>query len=266
MKEQLKPALMIFFVLTVLTGLIYPLIVTGFAQLLFPYQANGSLILHGGKIVGSELIGQYFDEPQYFWGRPSATSPFPYNASASSGSNLGPTNPALAEAIRTRIAALKTADPGNESPIPVDLVSSIYQQFARSSAEKKARVQGLHYTPVELVHLTLDPVFEDLPATARVIDPTCGSGAFLVEAFRRLIWKRCGDEQASRAVVRDILYHQLFGIDINPSALGIAAFSLYLAALEFDEEPITDITELKFDRLIGTTLFEADTTQRTPST
>ncbi len=144
--------------------------------------------------------------------------------------------------------------------IPIDLVSSIYQQFARSSAENKARVQGLHYTPVELVHLTLDPVFEDLPATARVIDPTCGSGAFLVEAFRRLIWKRCGDEQASRAVVRDILYHQLFGIDINPSALGIAAFSLYLAALEFDEEPITDIAELKFHRLIGTTLFEADTT------
>ncbi|MGE0276462.1 MAG: potassium-transporting ATPase subunit KdpC [Nitrospiraceae bacterium] len=124
MKEQLKPALMIFFVLTVLTGLIYPLIVTGLAQLLFPSQANGSLILHGGKIVGSELIGQYFDEPQYFWGRPSATSPFPYNASASSGSNLGPTNPALAEAIRTRIAALKTADPGNEAPIPVDLVTA----------------------------------------------------------------------------------------------------------------------------------------------
>lgn len=143
--------------------------------------------------------------------------------------------------------------------IPIDLVSSIYQQFARSSAEHKARLQGLHYTPVELVHLTLDPVFEDLPATARVIDPTCGSGAFLVETFRRLIWKRCGNDQASRAVVRDILYHQLFGIDINPSALGIAAFSLYLAALEFDEEPIADIADLKFDRLIGTTLFEADT-------
>ena len=111
-------------VFTVITGVAYPLIVTGFAQLLLPYQANGSLILHGGKIVGSELIGQYFDEPQYFWGRPSATSPFPYNASASSGSNLGPTNPALAEAIRTRIAALKTADPGNEAPIPVDLVTA----------------------------------------------------------------------------------------------------------------------------------------------
>lgn len=143
--------------------------------------------------------------------------------------------------------------------IPIDLVSSIYQQFARSSAEEKARLQGLHYTPVELVHLTLDPVFEDLPGAARVIDPTCGSGAFLVEAFRRLVWKRCGGNQASRAVVRDILYHQLFGVDINKSALGIAAFSLYLAALEFDEEPVQDIADLKFDRLIGTTLFEADT-------
>lgn len=143
--------------------------------------------------------------------------------------------------------------------IPVDLVSSIYQQFARSSAEEKARLQGLHYTPVELVHLTLDPVFEDLPDTARVIDPTCGSGAFLVEAFRRLVWKRCGGEKASRAAVRHILYHQLFGVDVNKSALGIAAFSLYLAALEFDEEPVKDVADLKFDRLIGTTLFEADT-------
>ncbi|MBB3572037.1 N-6 DNA methylase [Rhizobium sp. BK491] len=143
--------------------------------------------------------------------------------------------------------------------IPVDLISSIYQQFARSSAEEKARLQGLHYTPVELVHLTLDPIFENLPANARIIDPTCGSGAFLVEAFRRLVWRRCGNERASRAIVRDILYHQLFGIDINPSALGIAAFSLYLAALEFDEEPVSDIGDLKFDKLIGTTLFEADT-------
>jgi hypothetical protein len=143
--------------------------------------------------------------------------------------------------------------------IPVDLISSIYQQFARSDAEEKARLQGLHYTPIELVHLTLDPVFEDLPATARVIDPTCGSGAFLVEAFRRLVWKRCGNKQATRAIVRHILYHQLFGIDINPSALGIAAFSLYLAALEFDEEPIADVADLKFDRLIGDTLFRADT-------
>lgn len=143
--------------------------------------------------------------------------------------------------------------------IPVDLISSIYQQFARSSAADEAHVQGLHYTPVELVHLTLDPVFESLPATARAIDPTCGSGAFLVEAFRRLVWKRAQGMPASRAVVRDVLYKQLYGIDINKSALGIAAFSLYLAALELDEEPVTNILDLKFDRLIGSTLFEADT-------
>lgn len=143
--------------------------------------------------------------------------------------------------------------------IPIDLISSIYQQFARSSAEDHARVHGLHYTPIELVHLTLDPVFENLPATARVIDPACGSGAFLVEAFRRLVWKNSGSEPASRKLVRDILYNRLFGIDINRSALGIAAFSLYLAALEFDEEPVSDPADLKFDRLIGTTLFQADT-------
>ncbi|WP_423378143.1 HsdM family class I SAM-dependent methyltransferase [Burkholderia sp. LMG 32019] len=143
--------------------------------------------------------------------------------------------------------------------IPVDLISSIYQQFARSSAADEAHTQGLHYTPVELVHLTLDPVFEALPPSARVIDPTCGSGAFLVEAFRRLVWKRTRGGAASRSIVRDVLYKQLYGIDINRSALGIAAFSLYLAALELDEEPIQDIQDLKFHRLIGVTLFEADT-------
>lgn len=142
--------------------------------------------------------------------------------------------------------------------IPVDLVSSIYQQFARSSAAADAQRQGLHYTPVELVHLTLDPVFEQLDSRARVIDPTCGSGAFLVEAFRRLVWRRCGGLPAKRAVVREILYTQLFGVDINRSALGIAAFSLYLAALEFDEEPLQSLADLKFHRLIGVTLFEAD--------
>ena len=143
--------------------------------------------------------------------------------------------------------------------IPVDLISSIYQQFARSAAEHEAASQGLHYTPVELVHLTLDPVFEQLPATARIIDPTCGSGAFLVEAFRRLVWRATEGRPASRDVVRNILYTQLFGIDINRSALGIAAFSLYLAALELDEQPISDVRDLKFDHLIDTTLFEADT-------
>jgi potassium-transporting ATPase KdpC subunit len=124
MKHQLRPALMMLLILTVLTGVMYPLAVTGLAQLLFPTQANGSLRTRDGKMIGSELIGQYFDEPKYFWGRPSATSPYPYNAAASSGSNLGPTNPVLGEAVKTRVAALRAVDPGNDAPVPVDLVTT----------------------------------------------------------------------------------------------------------------------------------------------
>jgi K+-transporting ATPase ATPase C chain len=118
MKQQIRPALTMLLILTVLTGLVYPLAVTGLAQLFFPDQANGSLIIHNGKVIGSKLIGQYFDRPEYFWSRPSATSPFPYNAAASSGSNLGPTNPALIEAVKARVAALRAADPGNEFAHP----------------------------------------------------------------------------------------------------------------------------------------------------
>jgi len=124
MAAQLRSALMMFFILTILTGVAYPLAVTGIAQLLFPHQANGSLIYKDGKPIGSMLIGQPFDDPRYFWGRPSATAPFPYNAAASSGSNLGPTNPALTEAVKARVAALKSADPGNDTPVPVDLVTA----------------------------------------------------------------------------------------------------------------------------------------------
>jgi potassium-transporting ATPase KdpC subunit len=124
MKEQIRPALMMLAILTILTGLVYPLAVTGLAQLLFPEQANGSLIVRDGKVIGSRLIGQYFDKPEYFWGRPSATAPFPFNAAASGGSNLGPTNPALIEAVKTRVSALRAADSGNELPIPVDLVTA----------------------------------------------------------------------------------------------------------------------------------------------
>jgi K+-transporting ATPase ATPase C chain len=115
---------MMLLTLTLITGLVYPLTVTGLAQLLFPHQANGSLIMKDGKVVGSELIGQPFDAPSYFWSRPSATSPYPYNAAASSGSNLGPTNPALIDAVKGRVAALKAADPQNTAPIPVDLVTA----------------------------------------------------------------------------------------------------------------------------------------------
>ena len=124
MREQLKPAIMMLIVLTAMTGVIYPLAVTGLAQLFFPEQANGSLIVRNGRVVGSRLIGQYFDKPDYFWGRPSATVPFPYNAAASGGSNLGPTNPALVHAVKARVEALRAADPGNDNPIPVDLVTA----------------------------------------------------------------------------------------------------------------------------------------------
>ena len=151
MKEHIRPALMMLLILTVLTGLIYPLAVTGLAQLLFPHQANGSLIVHDGKVIGSELIGQYFDKPEYFWSRPSATSPFPYNAAASGGSNLGPTNPALIDAVKTRVAALQAADPGNELPIPVDLVTAsgsgldphISPAAALYQVKRVARARGL---------------------------------------------------------------------------------------------------------------------------
>ena len=124
MGAHIRPALVLLIVLSVLTGLIYPAVVTGIAQLVFPRQANGSLIVRDGKVVGSSLIGQPFDDPKYFWGRPSATSPFGYNAAASSGSNLSPTNPALVKAVQERVDALRAADPANKAAVPVDLVTA----------------------------------------------------------------------------------------------------------------------------------------------
>jgi K+-transporting ATPase ATPase C chain len=124
MATLLRPVLVLFALLTVITGIAYPLLVAGIGKVAFPYQAAGSLVLRDGKPVGSALIAQSFQEPKYFWGRLSATSPMPNNASASSGSNLGPTNPALMDAVKGRIDALKAADPDNELPIPVDLVTA----------------------------------------------------------------------------------------------------------------------------------------------
>jgi K+-transporting ATPase ATPase C chain len=124
MTSMLRPLLVLFALLTVLTGLVYPLAVTGIGKAVFPNQVSGSLVVRDGKAVGSSLIGQSFQEPKYFWGRISATSPMPNNATASGGSNLGPTNPALIEAVRGRIDALKAADPDNSLPIPVDLVTA----------------------------------------------------------------------------------------------------------------------------------------------
>lgn len=157
MKAQLKPALTVFLALTVLTGVAYPLAVTGLAQMLFPHAANGSVIVRDGKTIGSELIGQPFDAPQYFWSRPSATAPFPYNAAASSGSNLGPTNPVLAEAVKSRIAALRAADPGSDAAIPVDLVTTsgsgldphISPAAAAYQARRAAKARGLDLAKVQ---------------------------------------------------------------------------------------------------------------------
>lgn len=122
--NQVLPALRMLVVLSVLTGVLYPLVVTGVAQLAFRSAANGSLIVVDGKPVGSTLLGQPFDDPKYFWSRPSATSPQPYNGASSVGSNLGPRNPALADAVAARIKALRDADPGNVAAVPVDLVTA----------------------------------------------------------------------------------------------------------------------------------------------
>ena len=151
MSHIFRPALILFIALTLLTGLAYPLLVTGIAQSFFPMQANGSIVTRGGKDVGSSLIGQNFSEPKYFWGRPSATAPMPYNASASSGSNLGPLNPALTEAVTGRIEVLRAADPGNTAAVPVDLVTAsasgldphISPAAALYQASRVAKARGL---------------------------------------------------------------------------------------------------------------------------
>lgn len=124
MKSTFRPALVIFAMLTLICGVIYPYAVSGIGKLAFPDQAEGSIVTRNGELVGSSLIGQAFSSPQYFWGRPSATAPMPNNASASGGSNLGPTNPALLDAVKSRIDALKAADPDNTAAIPVDLVTA----------------------------------------------------------------------------------------------------------------------------------------------
>src|ERR1035437_4982198 len=157
MKNILRPALVFFFVLTLVTGVLYPLVVTGTAQLLFPAQAGGSLILRDGKAVGSALIGQNFSDPKHFWGRPSATSPMGYNATSSSGSNQGPLNPALTDAVKGRVEALRAADPGNTAPVPVDLVTAsasgldphISPAAARYQVARVAKARGLNVERVQ---------------------------------------------------------------------------------------------------------------------
>lgn len=162
MHHALRPLLVLFCILSTLTGVIYPVAVTAVGKALFAAQASGSLVTRGGELLGSSLIGQSFKEPEYFWGRISATSPMPNNGAASTGSNLGPTNPALLAAVRARIAELKAADPHNTHPIPVDLVT--------------ASGSGLdpHISPAAAFYQV------DRVARARHRDP---------EVVRRLVWQ-----------------------------------------------------------------------------
>jgi potassium-transporting ATPase KdpC subunit len=156
MISQMRPVLTVFALLSLLAGVAYPLVMTGISVAIFPHQAGGSLIVRDGRVIGSELIGQSFTEPRYFWGRPSATATSPYNALASGGSNQGPLNPALTEAVKERIEALRSADPGNVVPIPVDLVTAsasgldphISVAAAQYQVARVARMRGL---PVERV-------------------------------------------------------------------------------------------------------------------
>lgn len=157
----LRPAIVLFVLLSVVTGLLYPLAVTGVAQLAMPEAANGSLIVRNGQVVGSTLIGQSFSDPKHFWGRPSATGPMSHNAGASSGSNLGPMNPALADAVKARIEALRAVDPGNTAAVPVDLVtasaSGLDPHISRAAADYQlARVAKARSLPAADVKRLLD--------------------------------------------------------------------------------------------------------------
>ena len=157
MQSTLRPALVLFGLLSLICGAAYPLLVTGIAQAAFPSEANGSLVKQGDRVAGSRLIGQHFSSPQYFWGRPSATAPTPNNGGGSSGSNQGPLNPALHDAVKGRIEALRRADPGNRAPIPVDLVTAsasgldpeISVAGARWQAARVAKARGLSTRDVE---------------------------------------------------------------------------------------------------------------------
>jgi K+-transporting ATPase ATPase C chain len=155
--KQLRPALLVFTVMTVLTGIAYPLVVTAISQVIFPAQANGTLIVRDGKVVGSALIGQPFDDAKYFWSRLSATAPAAYNGAGSSGSNQGPLSDTLIDAVRGRVDALKAADPGNSQPIPVDLVTAsgsgldphISPAAARYQVARVARARRLSEATVQ---------------------------------------------------------------------------------------------------------------------
>ena len=168
--KTLRPALVIFVLLSALTGLAYPLLVTGIAHAAFPRQAAGSLVFKDGKPVGSELIGQAFADPKYFWSRPSATSPMANNASSSSGSNLGPLNPALVDVVKARVEALRAADPGNAQPVPVDLVTT-----SASGLDPHISAAAAYYQVARIARLRGMPVMRvQALATSQVYAPLLG--------------------------------------------------------------------------------------------
>src|SRR5262245_37490650 len=177
MLATLRPALVILALMTALTGVVYPLVVTGIAQTVFPHQANGSLIERDGTVIGAELIGQPFEGARYFWGRPSATSPFPYNAGASNGSNLGPTNPALIDAVKERVEKLRTAHPDHTGPVPADLVTAsasgldphITPAAAEYQAGRVAKARGMNEDRVRrLIAEHIEPPLLGVWGAARV--------------------------------------------------------------------------------------------------
>lgn len=169
MLSQIRPAIVSFIMLTIITGLLYPLAVTGIAAIAMPAKANGSMMIKDGQILGSELIGQPFSDPKYFWSRPSATSPVPYAADAGAGSNQAPSNPALADAIKQRVAALKAADPENQNPVPIELVTAsasgldphISPAAAEYQVSRVARARGMTPEQVraEVTKFTQSPTF-----------------------------------------------------------------------------------------------------------
>jgi K+-transporting ATPase ATPase C chain len=166
MSSIFRPALVLFSALSVLCGVLYPAAVTGIGRVAFPRQAAGSLVEAGGKAIGSSLIGQSFSAPRYFWGRPSATAPAPDDATGSTGSNLGPTNPALVDAVKARIAALRQADPDNHAPVPVDLVtasaSGVDPDISLAAAQYQAsRVAAARKVPVQQVRALIETARED---------------------------------------------------------------------------------------------------------
>lgn len=175
-RGMLRPMLTLFVALSVVTGVLYPGVITGISQVVFPHQAAGSLIVKDGKTVGSTLIGQPFSDPAYFWGRLSATAPMPYNAAASVGSNLGPSNPALTDAARARVDALHAADPDNKAPVPVDLAtasgSGLDPHISLAAADyQAARVARLRGLPLEQVK-ALIAAHSDKPLLSVLGDPT----------------------------------------------------------------------------------------------